>query len=85
MKRRGSGNRWFSTWELFLELPCVVLLRLGFAEVWREGEQWAGCAGSWGDAQGCFRMPRAGGDHGAGLCSPCSGALGGSLTRWDGE
>ena len=38
MKRHCSGNRWFSTWKLFLELPCVVLL-LSFAEVWHERER----------------------------------------------
>lgn len=85
MKRRCSGNRWFSTWKLFLELPCVVLLHLSFAEVWHEHEWWTGRAGAWADAQGYSEMPRPGADHEAGLCRPCGGALGGSQMRWDNE
>lgn len=42
MKRRCSGSRGFRTWKLFLELPCLALPHLSFAEVRREREQWTG-------------------------------------------
>lgn len=76
-QRRCSGNRWFSTWRLFLELPRAVLPHRNLAEVPQEqggrAEQGLGCATlccsiGWEQGEECrwvaFTQPWAGGEIG---------------------